>query len=97
MNGSIIFIVTAILFAAAIAAGLKVQKKKIETGFDGMIGLKGEVIKKLDPEGKVFVHGETWNAVAVSGDPVGRGEPVTVESVSGNTLMVRRIEKEEVN
>jgi len=97
MNWAVIFVVIAIFFAVAIVAGLKVQKKKVTTGLDGMTGLEGKVVKRLNPEGDIYVHGEIWHAVSVSGIAVSRGESVTVESVSGNMLMVRRKEKQEVS
>jgi membrane-bound serine protease (ClpP class) len=40
----------------------------------------------LAPEGKVFVHGELWNAVAAL--PVGVGEQVVVREVDGLRLQV---------
>ncbi len=95
MNALIILVVIVFLLAAG-AAGLKAQKKRIETGLDGMIGLEGEVIERLNPRGKVYVHGEMWEAVIFGSDAAGRGESITVESVSGNILMVRRKKKEEV-
>ncbi len=36
-----------------------------------MIGQIGQALTDLAPEGKVFVHGEYWDAVAVQ--PVSRG------------------------
>ncbi len=40
----------------------------------------------LDPEGKVFVHGELWKAAA--GVPIGDGRKVRITSVDGLTLTV---------
>ena len=42
----------------------------------------------LNPRGKVFVHGEIWDAVAE--EPVAMGEPVEVVAVRNLTLAVRR-------
>ena len=42
----------------------------------------------LNPRGKVFVHGEIWDAVA--DEPVAAGEPVEVVAVRNLTLAVRR-------
>ena len=36
--------------------------RKSEAGRTGMLGEKGVAKTVLDPSGKVFVHGETWNA-----------------------------------
>ncbi len=40
------------------------QISKPKTGGEGLIGEVGVVRNRLQPEGKVFVHGELWNAVA---------------------------------
>ena len=40
------------------------QKSKPALGVEGLIGEIGEVRGKLSPKGKVFVHGEYWNAQA---------------------------------
>lgn len=47
-------------------AGLvfRAQMSKPRTGTKGLVGEIGTVKKALTPEGKVFVHGELWNARA---------------------------------
>ena len=47
-------------------AGLvfRAQMSKPRTGTKGLVGEIGVVKKALAPEGKVFVHGELWNAKA---------------------------------
>jgi membrane-bound serine protease (ClpP class) len=47
-------------------AGLvfRAQMAKPRTGTKGLVGEIGKVKKALTPEGKVFVHGELWNAKA---------------------------------
>ena len=55
-----------------------------------MIGRRGIVIGRLDPEGYVRVHGELWRAETVENDrPVEKGRSVTVVGVSGLKLHVR--------
>ena len=55
-----------------------------------MIGRRGIVIGRLDPEGYVRVHGELWRAEIVENDrPVEEGRSVTVVGVSGLKLHVR--------
>jgi membrane-bound serine protease (ClpP class) len=50
----------------AFVAGLvfRAQISKPRTGTKGLVGEIGVVKKALTPEGKVFVHGELWNAWA---------------------------------
>src|SRR4051812_2687531 len=59
---------------------------KATTGKEGMIGLVGIARSEFSPEGKVFVHGEIWNAI--SAVPVRNGDKVRVKAVDGLTLDV---------
>jgi membrane-bound serine protease (ClpP class) len=59
------------------------------TGVEGLIGETGVVKKKLAPEGKVFVHGELWRAVADM--PIDEDTPVKVVGVRGLVLEVEPI------
>jgi len=43
---------------------VRARHNKVETGVDGMIGQVGYAVTDLAPEGKVFVHGEYWDAGA---------------------------------
>jgi membrane-bound ClpP family serine protease len=62
--------------------------KKIRTGSEGMIGLKGEVIEPLAPEGIVRVSGEYWKARAI-GEDIAVGENVEIVGLDGLTLRVK--------
>jgi membrane-bound serine protease (ClpP class) len=53
-----------------------------------MMGQVGVATTALDPEGWVLVRGERWKAVADAA--VRAGENVTVASVEGLTLRVRK-------
>jgi membrane-bound serine protease (ClpP class) len=50
---------------------VRARRAKVETGVDGMIGEVGAAITPLAPEGKVFVHGEYWDAVSSTPAPAG--------------------------
>ena len=56
-------------------------------GVDEMIGLIGQATTPIDLDGKVFVRGEFWNAVA--DQAIGKDEPVEVLGVEGLRLRVR--------
>ena len=56
---------------------IKARRSKVETGIEGMIGETGAAVTELAPEGKVFVHGEYWNAVSSRPLPVGSRVRVT--------------------
>ena len=62
------------------------RRNKIVTGEQGMIGEIGIAQTGLAPAGKVFVHGELWDAV--SAVPIPAGERVVVRQVDGLTLRV---------
>jgi len=65
---------------------LKARRNKVVTGIEGLIGEIGTAQTVLSPSGKVFIHGELWDATA-SGE-VGVGQNVVVEKVDGLRLRV---------
>lgn len=67
---------------------LRAQRAPVRTGIEGLIHEVGTARSPLSPRGKVFVHGEIWDAVAE--EPVAAGEPVEVVAVRDMTLAVRR-------
>jgi len=68
---------------------LKARRNKVVTGKQGMIGSVGEARTDIDPEGKVFVQGELWNAHAAARIPM--GEPVVVRNMEGLELEVEKV------
>jgi membrane-bound serine protease (ClpP class) len=78
-------IITAFLMSIAVRA----RRNKIVTGEQGLIGEIGTAETALAPAGKVFVHGELWDAV--SSIPVSAGEQVVVRQIDGLTLRVEPI------
>ena len=84
--------IVAVLAAAVGAVGLAVIRahtRRPIVGPEAMVGLTGVAIEDLDPEGKVLVEGEIWNALSVSGK-IERGSRVVVVDVRDLTLLVRR-------
>ena len=68
------------------------QRSKPSLGREGLVGQIGEVKKRVapdNPNGKIFVHGEYWNAVADAAIEV--GEPAEVVRVDGMRLTVRAV------
>jgi membrane-bound serine protease (ClpP class) len=74
--------ITAFLMSIA----LKARRNKIVTGSQGLIGETGVAQTALSPQGKVFVHGELWDAVSSTDLPI--GQLVVVRRVDGLTLQV---------
>lgn len=68
---------------------LKARRNKVVTGRQGMIGSLGEARTDLNPEGKVFVQGELWNAHAPT--RVQMGDPVVVRKIEGLELEVEKV------
>jgi len=65
---------------------LKARANKVVTGEAGMIGERGVARTALEPEGKIFVHGELWDAVCST--KLDAGARVRVVDVAGLTLRV---------
>ena len=74
--------ITAFLMSIA----LKARRNKVVTGEQGLVGETGVAQTALSPQGKVFVHGELWDAFATS--PLQVGQLVIVRRVDGLTLQV---------
>jgi membrane-bound ClpP family serine protease len=64
------------------------RRRKI-TGAEGMVGMTGEVVKSLKPDGVVRVSGEYWQAKSLEGD-VEAGEDVEVIDIDRLNLEVKR-------
>ena len=75
-------VITAFLMSIA----LRARRNKITTGEQGLIGEVGVTQTPLTPAGKIFVHGELWDAVSSLNIPA--GERVVVRQVDGLILRV---------
>ncbi len=51
-----------LIFIFLITLAIRAHIKKVHTGKEGLIGEIGKAQTDIDPEGKVFVHGELWQA-----------------------------------
>ena len=92
-----------IIYAAAATFGtftllvsylvVRAQRRKPSLGREGLVGEIGEVRRPITREtpGKIFVHGEYWNAVA--DEPIGSGERAEVTAVEGMRLTVRPLSR----
>jgi membrane-bound serine protease (ClpP class) len=77
ISGFFVFVATLVFRA---------QASRPQTGYSGIIGEIGIVKKSIKPEGKVFVHGELWNARAK--EPISEGTKVRVVDVVNLVLDV---------
>ena len=63
------------------------DRRRVLTGAEGLVGLMGIAVGPLDPGGQVRLRGEIWRARSVAA-PVEPGEEVAVVAVDGLTLEV---------
>jgi len=68
---------------------LRIRRQKVVTGDLGIVGEVGIAETEINPEGRIFVHGEWWNGVSQS--PIARGARVRVVGVEGLTLLVEAV------
>ncbi|MCX7886086.1 MAG: nodulation protein NfeD [Verrucomicrobiae bacterium] len=81
-------VVTALFFIFVVGKGIRAQFRPIRTGSEGMVGLSGTAVGRVDAKGgRVFVEGEYWNAT--SDTPVESGQAVEVVAVEGLQLKVK--------
>ena len=72
-----------------LSLALKARHNKVATGNEGMMGEIGKAITALEPEGKVFVHGEYWDAAAAQ--PVALGARIRVTGIDRLKLTVEPV------
>lgn len=95
MRVSLILVISSSLATAGITillvgAVVKAYKRRIISGKEGLIGEIGQAKTDIgvDKEGKVFIHGETWNAIAHV--EIKTGEKIKVVKVDEMSLIVER-------
>ncbi|MDW7968635.1 MAG: nodulation protein NfeD [Thermoanaerobaculum sp.] len=86
-------LVFAFLVLFLLSRVLSAHRVKPVTGVEGMLGEEGRAVSDLSPRGKVFVHGEYWDAVAPA--PVKEGMAVRVVGIRGSVLEVEAVPSEE--
>ncbi len=79
-------IVISLFFAGVMSLVLKAQMRKRQSGREGMIGAEGQAVTDVHEMGKVFVHGEYWNAW--SDRAVEKGKKVRVVAVAALKLKI---------
>ncbi|MGE5444370.1 MAG: NfeD family protein [Ignavibacteriales bacterium] len=81
-----------VILSAALAIGLfflyvayyliKAQRSTMSTGLEGLLGKEGVATTDIENGGKIFIHGEYWNAE--SDEAIGKGDKVKVVEVKDN-------------
>ncbi|HET6266777.1 MAG TPA: nodulation protein NfeD [Acidobacteriota bacterium] len=88
---SVIFLIVSLVAATMIFLVTIViieHRKRPTTGIQGLLQEIGTAQTDIDPEGRIFVHGEIWRAV--SNEKIQKGDRVRILSADGLTLQVQR-------
>lgn len=96
LSYSVIFTMVGLMsafFIVLIVLVVKSQSRKPVTGHEGLINLCGEASTDISETGKVFVHGEYWNAKSDS--LIEKGLPIRVVAVEGMVLTVEKAQSAE--
>lgn len=79
---------SALLFIITVTVAVRAHRSRVDTGMEGLIGMRAEAKTDLGADGQVFVRGEYWNAR--SDEPIAKGEKVIVTVVEGLRLKVKK-------
>ncbi len=82
-------VMMAVVFAVAMGMALRAQRSKPTTGMKGIIGEVGVTRTRVKEDGRIFVHGEIWNAT--SDEEIRKGSKVRVVSIEGLTLKIEKL------
>lgn len=77
---------TLVVVAVLVTLVVRTHGTQVTTGAEGLVNKRGVARTPIGEGGKVFVHGELWNAVAR--EPIAQGSAIRVLEVEGMTLTV---------
>lgn len=82
---------TALITVFLVGSVIKSRKARIISGKEGLIGEVGHADTDIEAgtTGKIFVHGEIWNAS--SAIEIKKGEKVRVVKIEGTELVVEKV------
>ncbi len=83
-----VVIVSAVLFIITVTVAVRVYREKPDTGKEGLIDMQATAKTDIHADGQVFLRGEYWSAW--SDEPIRQGEKVTVVSLEGLKLKVKK-------
>lgn len=82
-------IITTLFFTLTFGLAFKAYRRKPITGSEGLVGMNGITDTDITKYGgMVLLHGERWTAY--SDEPIGKGENIIVETVSGLKVKVKK-------
>lgn len=72
---------------------VRVQQRRFVSGLEGMVGERGQAVTTLEPRGRVYVHGEYWDAH--SEQTIIEGSEIEIVRAEANLkLLVRAVESD---
>lgn len=80
--------ITAGFFLTVASLAFRAYVRRPVSGSEGLVGREGSALSRLAPSGRVFVHGESWEAY--SEEVIETGEDVEVVEVKGLKVKVRK-------
>lgn len=85
-------VVSAGFFLFIVGAAIRSRQRPVVSGAEEMLQSVGEALEDFEQQGRIQVHGETW--LAVSTQPVTRGDKLKVTGMDGLVLHVRHLSRE---
>jgi membrane-bound serine protease (ClpP class) len=85
-------VVSGVFFLGVIGMAIKARERPVVSGQEELVGARGTVQEDFETDGRVQIHGESWQAKSPT--PLKRGQKVLVTRLDGLTLFV---EPEEEN
>ena len=83
---------TAFIAVFLVTLAVRSQRTRTSTGLESMVGQIAVAKTDIQPQGKVFIVGELWNAT--SDEPITAGDEVEIISGEGMLLKVKKAKKE---
>jgi len=79
---------TALIFIFLAGAVIRAHRKRIKSGKEGLVGEIGKTLTAISPRGKIFIHGEIWNARSET--PIDKDSEVEVVKIDGMSIWVKK-------
>ena len=83
-----VVVITSSCCILIILLAIRAHRRKPTTGREGLLNAQGITKSILDPEGKVFIHGEYWDAV--SSEMIPEGTRIEVLEVKDSIIKVKK-------
>jgi membrane-bound serine protease (ClpP class) len=78
--------ISAVFFLGVIGMAIKARERPVVSGQEELVDATGTVVQDFSGEGRIHIHGESWQARSPA--PLKRGQNVRVTRVDGLTLHV---------